>query len=479
MENYRATVKGSAIVMLIIVAVLTICFVHYGVAPQIPLIIGSMVVAIYGVKLGYTWADMEKSIVKVISQGMPAILILSFVGTLIGVWVLNGTVQTITFYGLQVLSPSVYLVSTVIITSIVSTVTGTSFGSIGTIGVSLMGVAYGMGVDPALAAGAIVSGAIFGNKLSPLSDTTNLAAASTNTDVFEHIRHMLWTTIPAFVIALIVFGCIDLFYSGSADTGDISEMMQVMQSEFPISMVTLSSPLLILGLAVKGVKPLPSLASGLIVAAFSTFITVPGSTMGDIMTAAHSGISVDTGNASVDELLSLGGLESMLFGVSLIIVALAFGGLIQGVGIAQALIQGMQKALRSRGNTVASTLASGFGVNAITGEQYLSIVLPGQMYDEAYRKHNLHPKNLSRTLEDGGTMLNPIIPWGVSGAFVMTTLNVGMDYVFFVFFSLATPVIALFYAYTGISLTPLDDKSEPEEEDEINHQEDAVGDIRY
>ncbi|MGY4690925.1 Na+/H+ antiporter NhaC [Salibacterium sp. K-3] len=479
MENYRATVKGSAIVMLIIVAVLTVCFVHYGVAPQIPLIIGSMVVAIYGVKLGYTWADMEKSIVKVISQGMPAILILSFVGTLIGVWVLNGTVQTITFYGLQVLSPSVYLVSTVIITSIVSTVTGTSFGSIGTIGVSLMGVAYGMGVDPALAAGAIVSGAIFGNKLSPLSDTTNLAAASTNTDVFEHIRHMLWTTIPAFVIALIVFGSIDLFYSGSADTGDINEMMQVMQSEFPISMVTLLSPLLILGLAVKGVKPLPSLASGLIVAAFSTFITVPGSTMGDIMTAAHSGISVDTGNASVDELLSLGGLESMLFGVSLIIVALAFGGLIQGVGIAQALIKGMQKALRSRGNTVASTLASGFGVNAITGEQYLSIVLPGQMYDEAYRKHNLHPKNLSRTLEDGGTMLNPIIPWGVSGAFVMTTLNVGMDYVFFVFFSLATPVIALFYAYTGISLTSLEDRSEPEEEEETGRQEDAAGDVRY
>ncbi len=318
-----------------------------------------------------------------------------------------------------------------------------------------MGVAHGMGVDLSLAAGAIVSGSIFGNKLSPLSDTTNLAAASGKTDVFEHIRHMLWTTIPAFIIALLIFGGIDLFIGNATDTNQIDEMSKVLSSEFPINAVTLLSPLVILVLAVRKVRPIPSLAIGLIVASVTTFYTMPGISFGEIMNAAHAGYVSETGYEVVDSLLTLGGLEGMLFGVSLIIIALAFGGLIQGLGIASALIEGFKKVLKSRGNTISATLASGFLINAITGEQYLSIVLPGQMYEDAYRKHNLHPKNLSRTLEDGGTMMNPLIPWGVTGAFVLTTLNVGMDYVFYVFFSLVTPIIALLYAYTGWTLTPL------------------------
>ncbi|WP_193550772.1 Na+/H+ antiporter NhaC [Salicibibacter kimchii] len=459
--EHKASTKGSALVLLIIIAILAVSILYYEAAPHIPILIGIMVAAVYGFKLRYRWHEMEGEIVKGISNGIPAILILSLIGTLIGVWVLNGTVQTITYYGLQILSPATFLISTVIITAIVAIMTGSSLSAMGTIGVSLMGVSYGMGVEPAMTAGAIVSGALFGDKLSPLSDTTNLAAAAAKTNIFEHIRHMLWTTIPALIIALIIFGLIGVFtHDGAASTGQIDEMMQVLQSEFPISIVTLLSPLVIIGLAMKRIKPIPALSLGLIVAALTTFFTMPGSTFGDIINAAHFGYEAETGHEAIDELLTLGGLESMLFGVSLIIIALAFGGLIQGIGIAAALIEGIKQALRSRGNTIASTLASSFGVNVVTGEQYLSIILPAQMYEDSYRHHNLHPKNLSRTVEDGGTILHPLIPWGVIGAFVMTTLNVGMEYVFFVFLSLVTPFIALFYAYTGWTLTKLDENKE-------------------
>ncbi|QQK74809.1 Na+/H+ antiporter NhaC [Salicibibacter cibarius] len=459
MEN-KAGLRGSLLVLFIVILVLAISILHYEAAPHIPILIGAMIVTVYGFMLGNKWDSMEKAIVNGIAQGIAPILILSLIGTLIGVWVLNGTVQTITYYGLQLLSPATFLVSAVVITAIVATMVGSSLSAMGTIGVSLMGVAYGMDVSPAMAAGAIVSGAIFGDKLSPLSDTTNLAAATAKTNIFEHIRHMLWTTIPALIITLLIFGGIGLVNTqGAADTGQIDDMMNVLQSEFTISVVTLLSPLLIIGLAVARVKPIPSLALGLLVAALTTFVTAPGSTLGDIMAAAHSGFTAETGFEAIDDLLSLGGLEDMLFGISLIIIALAFGGIIQGIGITGALIGGLQRVLRSRGNTIASTLVSCLGVNVATGEQYLSIILPGQMYEETYRRHSLHPKNLSRTIEDGGTILHPLVPWGVIGAFVMTTLNVGMDYVFFVFLSLVTPFIALFYAYTGWTLAKRDDDS--------------------
>ncbi|SDI71134.1 Na+/H+ antiporter NhaC [Natribacillus halophilus] len=458
MEN-KATLKGSLFVLLIVIAILAISILYYEAPPHIPILISAVVVTVYGFILGYRWDDMEKGIVSGVAKGIAPILILSLIGMLIGVWVLNGTVQTITYYGLQLLSPSTFLVSSVVITAIVAIMTGSSLSAMGTIGVSLMGVAYGMDVAPAMAAGAIVSGAIFGDKLSPLSDTTNLAAATAKTDIFEHIRHMLWTTIPALIISLVIFGIIGLVTTqGTADTGQINDMMQVLQSEFAISIITLLSPLLIIILAVRRFRPIPSLALGLVVAALTTFVTAPGATPGDIMGAAYTGYTAQTGFEAIDDLLSLGGLEDMFFGISLIIIALAFGGIIQGIGMTAALINGLQALLRSRGNTIASTLASCFGVNVVTGEQYLSIILPGQMYEDAYKNHNLHPKNLSRTIEDGGTILHPLIPWGVIGAFVMTTLNVGMDYVFFVFLSLVTPFIALFYAYTGWTLRKMDEE---------------------
>ncbi|WP_026702151.1 Na+/H+ antiporter NhaC [Salibacterium aidingense] len=479
MEAKKATLTGSLVVLCLIIAILGISILHFGVAPHIPIVLAAIVVSLYGLKLKHDWKTLEQAMVKGISYGIPAILILSLIGVLIGVWALNGTVPTITFYGLHVLSPSLFLVSAVIITAVVAIMTGSSLSAMATIGVSLMGVAYGMGISPEMTAGAIVSGAIFGDKLSPLSDTTNLTAATAKVDVFEHIRHMLWTTVPALIITLFIFGIIGVSNSqGGADTSQVDEMINTLQSEFMISWVTLLSPLLIIGLAVRRVKPLPSLAMGLIVAVLTTFYTNPGANFGDIMNAAHGGYTAETGVESIDSLLSLGGLESMLFGVSLIIVALAFGGVFRGVGIAHTLIDSLKGILHKRGHVISSTVVSCFGVNFIIGEQYLSIILPGQMLEDSYRNTNLHPKNLSRTLEDAGSILHPLIPWGVIGAFVMTTLDVGMGYIFFTFISLVTPFITLLYAYTGWTLTPLDQDKESivnaDEADEANSESKAL-----
>lgn len=454
---------ASIVVVLIVITLLGVSILHYGVAPQIPIVVAAIFVACYGLTLGYKWKELESAMAKGILYGIPSILILCLIGILIGVWVLNGTVPTITYYGLHILSPDFFLVSAVLICSIVSTICGSSWSAMGTIGVSLMGVAYGLGFSPAITAGAIVSGAIFGDKISPLSDTTNLAAATAKVNIYEHIKHMLWTTIPSFIITLAVFTSIGLFLDrGNEDNNQIETIINVLNEEFMITPITLISPLLIIILAVKRMSPIPSLVIGLIIAVLTTFYTVPNVGIGTIMETAHNGYVAETGIEVIDHLLSIGGLSSMLFGVSLILISLAFGGIIQQVGIAHSIIEGIQKLLKSRGNVITSTVFSCLGINLTVGEQYLSIILPGQLFESAYKKVKLHPKNLSRTLEDAGTIIHPMIPWGVTGAFIMSTLNIGIEYVPFVFISMITPVVAIIYGYTGIGLAPLQEEKEIE-----------------
>ncbi|MBM7586085.1 NhaC family Na+:H+ antiporter [Bacillus pakistanensis] len=454
---------ASIIVVLFVITLLGISILHYGVAPQIPIVVAAIFVACYGLTLGYKWKELESAMAKGIFYGIPSILILCLIGMLIGVWVLNGTVPTITYYGLHTLSPDLFLMSTVLICSIVSVVCGSSWSSIGTIGVSLMGVAYGLDISPAMTAGAIVSGAIFGDKISPLSDTTNLASATAKVNIYEHIKHMLWTTIPSFIITLAAFTAIGFFLDrGNEDNNQIETIINVLSDEFMITPITLMSPLLIIILAVKRMNPIPSLVIGLIVAILTTFYTVPNVAIGTIMETAHNGFVAETGVEAIDQLLSLGGLSSMLFGVSLIIISLAFGGIIQQIGIAHSIIEGIQKMLKSRGNVITSTVCSCLGINLTVGEQYLSIILPGQLFESAFKKVRLHPKNLSRTLEDAGTIIHPMIPWGVTGAFIMSTLNIGMEYVPYVFISMITPVVAIIYGYTGIGLAPLQEEGKQE-----------------
>ncbi|RID85411.1 Na+/H+ antiporter NhaC [Peribacillus asahii] len=450
---------ASIVVVLSVITLLGVSILHYGVAPHIPIVIATIFVTCYGLILGYKWKDLENAMAKGIFYGIPSILILCLIGMLIGVWVLNGTVPTITYYGLHILSPEFFLMSTLLICSIVSVFCGSSWSTIGTIGVSLMGIAYALDISPAMTAGAIVSGAIFGDKISPLSDTTNLSSATAKVNIFEHIKHMLWTTIPSYIITLIAFTAIGFFMDkGSVDSKQIETIINVLNDEFMITPITLLSPLLIIILAVKRVSPIPALVIGLIVAVLTTFYTVPNVAIKTIIGTAHNGYVAETGVEAIDSLLSLGGLSSMLFGVSLILISLAFGGIIQKIGIAESIIGGIQKMLNRRGNVITATVFSCLGINLTVGEQYLSIILPGQLFESAYKKVKLHPKNLSRTLEDAGTIIHPMIPWGVTGAFIMSTLNIGMEYAPYVFISMITPVVAIIYGYSGIGLAPLQEE---------------------
>ncbi|MFG6149303.1 Na+/H+ antiporter NhaC [Halobacillus sp. B23F22_1] len=458
MDKRTPSFAMSLIVFLTVVAILGVSILVFEAAPHIPIVLVAVIVTIYGFRLGYTWKELEKAITKGVAHGVPAILILSLIGILVGVWVLNGTVQTITFYGLHVLSPSIFLVSAVIITAVVATMTGSSWSAISTIGIALMGVSYGMEISPAMTAGAIVCGAIFGDKMSPLSDTTNLTAATAKVDIFQHIKHMLWTTVPSLLITLVIFGVISFMTTqDTASTGNVEAMIETLNSEYNLTPIALISPLLIIVLAFRRVSSIPALVIGLMAAVATTFYTVPGITFGEIMSTAHFGYTAETGDEAIDSLLSLGGLDSMLFGVSLILIALSFGGIIKEIGIAQAIIEGMRNFLKSRGNVVLSTVLSCLGVNVAVGEQYLSIILPGQMLEDSYKNANLHPKNLSRTLEDAGTIIHPLIPWGVTGVFIMSTLNIGMGYIPYAFICFITPVIAIIYGYTGFALPPLNE----------------------
>jgi len=454
MTSHRMpTFLQSSVLIALIIALLGVCILHYELAPQMPIVLSTIIVSLYALWLGFKWNDLEKAMVQGILSGLPSIIILCLIGMLIGIWVLNGTVPTLTFYSLQVLSPAFFLVSATIICCITSVFTGSSWSTLGTVGVALMATAYGMDIPLAMAAGAIVSGAFFGDKMSPLSDTTNLAPAIAGVNIFDHIRHMMWTTIPSMLITLGIFTFLGFNLQSGADTSDqIGILLSTLQSKFAISFWTLLSPLLILTLAVRRAKAIPTLVLGLVVGIITCYFTVPGISFGKIMSVAHFGFTAETGVAEVDKLLSRGGLSSMMFAVSLIMTALAFGGIIQRIGMLDAILHGFKNFLTNRGNVIFTTVTSCLGINILVGEQYLSIVLPGKILAPAYKRVNLHPVNLSRTLEDAGTLGNAIIPWGVSGAFIMSTLGIGMEYVAYSFLCFINPIVAITFGYTGISL---------------------------
>ncbi|MDZ5710720.1 Na+/H+ antiporter NhaC [Jeotgalibacillus haloalkalitolerans] len=472
MKTRKPSFLISVLLIVFLTFVLGVSILHYQVAPQIPILIVASTVAIYGYLIGFKWKEIEGAMVKGISAGLSSILILCLIGVVIGVWALNGTVPTMSYYGLVILSPQFFLLSAVVLCVVVSVMTGSSWSAISTMGVALMGVAYGMDISPLMTAGAVVSGAIFGDKISPLSDTTNLASAIGKVDIFEHIRYMLWTTIPALLITMGIFTVIGLDSRFvNPNLTQIEEMITILQGQFPLSAVTLLSPLAIIILALRKVPPIPTLICGLFIAVLTAFYTAPEATLGDIMAAAHFGYTAETGVEAVDSLLSLGGLASMMFGVSIILVALALGGLIQLIGFHQVIIEGISGFLNRKGNVILTTVLSCIGVNVVIGEAYLSIILPGQMLESSYKKVGLHPKNLSRTLEDAGTVVHPLVPWGVSGAFIMSTLGVGVGYALFSFFCIITPILAVIFGYTRfLAVLPPEGAGEVYAEDEIDEK---------
>jgi NhaC family Na+:H+ antiporter len=425
---------------------------------HLPLVCAAAVAALVARAHGHRWPALERGIVGAIQLAMGAVLILCVIGVLMGTWIAGGVVPALIHWGLELLAPSYFLPTACAVCSAVSLVSGSSWSTAGTVGLALIGVGTALGVDPAMTAGAVVSGAYFGDKLSPMSDTTNLAPAMAGTDLFSHVRHMVWTTLPSWLIAMLLYTGLSLRSSVTPDAGSVDAIQAAIATQFEPSILHLVPVVLVIVLVVRKVPALPSLALG---AALGGVLAAAlhGADLAEVLTASMKGYKSATGDAAVDELLTRGGLESMESTVLLILCAMTFGGVMESTGMLGTLAAQLLKLVRSARSLVATTVLTSVGINIIAADQYISIVVPGRMYAPAYRDQNLHPKNLSRALEDGGTLTSPLVPWNTCGAFMAATLLVPtVDYLPYAFLNYVNPVIAICYAIFGVSMARL---SEP------------------
>lgn len=427
------------------------------------LILVAFLSGIIAMRLGYSWDDMQKGIVEKISMSMPAILILWSVGALIGSWMFSGVIPMIIYYGVEIINPKFLLVTAFLITAVFSTITGTSWGSVGTIGVAIMGIAGGLGVSLPATAGAVVAGSYFGDKLSPLSDTTNLAPLAAGSTLYDHIKHMLYTTIPATIVSLIVYFVAGLGSSGAGSTAEAVNLLQTnLDAMFNWNILLLIPVVLILvGSLVKWPTIPTMLGSALIAVVIGIFLQ--GFTLKNGFLSLISGFNVTMtgyeGELTKDilTLLNRGGAVSMAGTTILVFCAMGFAGIMSISGMLDVVLEAITSRVKSTSGIIISTIASCFTVAFVTGNSYLSILLPGQLFNSVYEKYNLQAKNLSRTLEDSGTVLVPLIPWSAAGAYMTATLGVEtLAYLPWAVMCYMGIVFAIILAVTGIGIAYID-----------------------
>ncbi len=472
-EKKQATLFDSLLCISFLIFILVTCLVvlkEYEISAHIPLIAGAIFSAFVAIsKLKYTWKELEEGILHTINTTMQSILILLVVGMLIGTWILSGVVPSMIYWGLNILSPGIFLVATTIICAIVSISTGSSWTTAGTIGIALLGIGSALGIPVQIIAGAIISGAYFGDKMSPLSDTTNLAPAMAGTTLFDHIRHMLYTTIPALAISLIIYGIIGMKYAGNQiDTSQITQIQNALLENYnTLSPLLLLVPAAVIAMVVLKVPAIPGLIIGVILGGIVS-VVFQGSSIADVFLVAKSGYVSNSSMDFVNELLTRGGLDSMLGTVSLMLCALTTGGILEKTGMLEVLAKSILKVAKGTFGLIAATIFTCIGTNLAVADQYLAIVIPGSMYKDAFIKQGLSPKNLSRALEDSATITSPLIPWNTCGAYMSATLGIG-SFVFlpYAFFNLLCPLISLFYGATGIGIAKLSDEEKLEVKLEI------------
>ncbi len=420
---------------------------------HIPIVLTAAFATIVAVINGYKWDFIEKGIITTITRSMQAILILLTVGMLIGTWIISGIVPTMIYYGLLLLSPGIFLVATCLICGIVSLATGSSWTTAATVGIALIGVGAGLGIPLPMVAGAIISGSYFGDKMSPLSDTTNLAPAMAGAKLFDHVKHMVYTTGPSLIIALIIYGIMGTKYAGQElDTTVIQEMLTGLATSFNISPLLLIAPILVILMVVFKVPALPGLMGGVVLGGIFAML-FQGTPLGDLFYVTYEGYKPALENEFLNSLLERGGLESMYYTIALVICALSMGGVMDSTGMLKSLAEKLMKFAVNTGSLVLVTVLSCIFTNVLAGDQYLSLVVPGRMFKEIFEDRRLKPKNLSRILEDSGTLTSPLIPWNTCGSYMYGVLGVyPLAYLPYAFLNLLNPLISIFYGFTGITM---------------------------
>lgn len=442
------------ILILFIIALISYSIMKLGSVPHIPIFIAIIFLILYGVVRKVPYRVMEQSMIASVSTSIGAVYIFLLIGVLISSWLISGTIPTLLYIGLSIISASFFYAVVFIITSIIGTAIGSSLTTVATVGVAMLGVASSIDASLAITAGAIVSGAFFGDKMSPLSDTTNLAATVAGIDLFTHIRNMMYTTIPAFIISLIVYAWI----SPSSQNMDTELITRFKETLLATDLIHWYAVIPLIVLIICTIFKLPSLAtlaissiSGIVLSYFHSSIP-----LNELFGILYNGYSMETGVEAIDSLLSRGGMNSMLFTIILIVLSLSMGGLLFTLGIIQTLLHTLQNQLKSVGSVITGTAFTAIGINVTIGEQYLSLLLTGEAFKEKFKALQLHPKNLARTIEDAGTVINPLVPWSVCGLFIASTLNIPVtDYLPFAFFCLLSPVITILFGWLNITITKI------------------------
>lgn len=444
---------NAALFIIIGIAILMgVCIMGLGLDAHIPLMFGIVLVTLVGMTKGFTWKDIYEGVKRGIQDAIEPTIILALVGLVIGTWILSGTVPTIIYYGLKLMSPQLFLVVTAIVCGIVSTMTGTAWGTAGTVGIAFMGIGSGLGFSPAITAGAVLSGAYFGDKMSPMSDTTILASAIAGADIWDHIRSMCYTTVPGVLLALGFFAYTGYHHETTGSIEAIQTITEGISAEFNINILLVLPALFVIIQAIRKKSAIPTLFCSTIIAGLLAMMFQNGVTIKSILVAMHNGYVSNTGIAMLDKLLSKGGLNSMMWSVSLILIALSFGGALQEVKVMETLISRIVVFIKSDGKLIAINLLSCFLGDAMMGTQYMGIIIPGKMFQKVYEERNIESYVQSRILEDSGTLLDCLIPWSIGATFFSSTLGVSVyEYAPYVIMNWSVPIISMLYGFLGIA----------------------------
>ena len=440
-----------------------------GGANQLALLFAGAIACIIGTKNGYSWKKIINSISKSISTTSPAIIILLLIGSLAGTWLISGIVPAMIYYGLQILNPKIFLFASCIICAIVSIATGSSWSTIATIGIALLGIGNALGISEGLIGGAIISGAYFGDKMSPLSDTTNLAPAMVGADLFTHIRHMMYTNIPTFVITIVIFLILG-FNIPENNIQNTEEILFAIQNKFNITPWLFLVPAIVILIIIKKTPAIPALLIGTLLGGFFAIIFQPQIILEisnvennfskasyiAIINSMSDKISISSNNDLISNLLSSKGMFGMLNTIWLIICAMIFGSTMEATGSLHRISDSIIKYAKNTGSVIATTACTCLFFNITASDQYLSIVVTGRMYRDSFKKKGLAPENLSRTLEDSGTVTSVLIPWNTCGATQSAVLGIAtFSYLPYCFFNLISPFMTIFYGYLNFKINKI------------------------
>ncbi len=473
-ENKALNLFEALIPLLVLIALLIVNVLVFGDdalsgSNQFVLLIGAAVAMIVGFWNKVSYEQMLDGVADNFKSTTGAILILLMVGALAGTWMISGIIPTMIYYGLKMLNPAIFLPATVIICSIISLATGSSWTTSATVGIALVGIGKALGIPLGMTAGAVISGAYFGDKMSPLSDTTNLASAMAGADLFDHIRYMMLTTVPSIVITIIIFAILSLTQD-AAGTAQTADMLSAIDASINVTPMLFLVPIIVIIMIVKKTKPLIALFAGTILGGLFALIfqgdvvaaitgadsLTPKSAYMGVMDAITRDVAITTPNESLNDLFSSGGMNGMLGTIWLIMCAMVFGGIMEAIGALSRISAALLSIAKSVFGLFAATVASALSLNLTASDQYLSIVVTGKMYEKAYQEKGLAPENLSRTIEDAGTVTSVLIPWNTCGAYQAGVLNVSVaEYFFYAIFNYLSPFMTLIFAALGIKIKQL------------------------